>query len=68
MKVGCYSLDLYCDNRSAWPDPRHEYDEFPHNFAGRTEAACIRNAKAMGWRIGQKRQLCPKCAKKKAAP
>lgn len=51
--VGCYSLDLYCDGplRSSHPDTDLS---MPHQFTGRTEAECIRAARAKGWQINRR--------------
>lgn len=61
MIIGCYSVDLYCDAEN----PAHEYGEFPHQFTGLNEPVCIRQARAKGWKITTKRQLCPKCSGKR---
>ncbi len=67
MKVGCYTLDLYCDNRTdAYPDPPHKHDEFPHVFTGRTEASCLRLAVSRGWKITRSKEICPSCAAKES--
>lgn len=67
MKVGCYSLDMYCDREGHDPyrqDPvTNEYDPSPWTFTGRTEAACIRDAKATGWKFHSNgSHTCPRCA------
>ncbi len=74
MKVGGYTLDLYCDNNFTinslgvyTSDSRHAFQEFPHRFTGNKEAICIRSARSQGWLISKKRQLCPKCSDKGAA-
>lgn len=74
MKVGCYTLDLYCDNNFTinslgvyTSDSRHAFQEFPHQFTGDNEAACVKQARSQGWLISDKRQLCPKCSGKGAA-
>lgn len=64
--VGCYDLHLYCDD----PDHGHHHPSgwaYPHELTGRTEAACIRQARALGWVVNKKREgregnghcLCP---------
>lgn len=58
MKIGCYSIDLYCDAEIKHPFWWH----FPKTYTGRSEAACIRAAVAEGWRVGRERQLCPVCS------
>lgn len=76
MIVGAYTLDLYCDNdsaqvlrydESATDFPRkHLYNEFPHQFVGKTFAGTVRDARRSGWIVSTKRMkcYCPKCAKK----
>lgn len=71
MIVGCYSMHLYCDTGNDEPgmpgdngNPTpHDYrDEGNAEFTGRTEADCIRQAKALGWRFTRnKRAICPRC-------
>jgi len=69
VKVGAYTLDLYCDNEDAPVqkfgeplNPRaHLYNEFPHNYVGQTLRECVKTARRDGWLIGKERQLCPKC-------
>lgn len=66
MKVGCYTLDLYCDKgyvaqKGGIPDCG--WKKHMQQFTGRTEASCIRKAKAEGWSVG-KRDLCPKHARR----
>ena len=66
MKVGCYTLDLYCDNYQA-PPPRdgiHEWGEFPHQYSGPNKQRCERDARRDGWQLS-KEDLCPKCSGKK---
>lgn len=67
MRVGCYTLDLYCDAAS----PHHDDEEFPHQFTGEDGGACRRAARDAGWRIGRMnatgdKDLCPKCSGKRA--
>ena len=74
--VGCYSLDLYCDkNKSA----AHQFT-MPRQYAGRTEAECIRRARRDGWSINKRievpnsatqgRTICGTCnaTRRKADP
>jgi hypothetical protein len=72
--VGCYSLDLYCD------DPTHRAFEpggnsRPGTFTGDTFTECARKAKADGWMVNRNRRdgregwgycLCPAHAAKAA--
>lgn len=66
MRVGGYSLDLYCDlvevkSGQVTDALGHRYNEFPHEFYGQTGPECDRDARKRGWLISQKRTLCPKC-------
>lgn len=50
MIVGCYTLDLYCDNADSlhtW----HELNAMPHQFTGDTRQYCYRQARKKGWTI-----------------
>lgn len=66
MKVEGYNLDLYCDNRTVYPDLLHDahHINFPQDFAGRSRRDCMKQARRHGWILG-KVDLCPICAKKK---
>lgn len=67
MKVGCYSLDLYCDHQKLdYQDDikLHPFQAFPRTYTGRTEASCIRKAKADGWHVTKAKQFCPVCTGK----
>ena len=69
MRVGGYSLHLYCDrveveNGEVTDRYGHRYDEFPHEFYGETGPDCDRQARKLGWVIGD-RVLCPKCSGKR---
>lgn len=59
MMVGCYTLDLYCDRDSL----RHKYGEFPHQYTGKTESSCRRQARLDGWRLNLRTgtDICPAC-------
>lgn len=66
MMIGFYSLDLSCDEDgcTGWcarPRP-------PWQYTGHNEAACVRQARADGWRIGHKLMVCPMCSGKRQAP
>ena len=76
MIVGCYSIDLYCDNYDEihWKgrdDHGHEWREFPHTYTGKTRGECIAQARKHGWLVNDRleddggRQLCPKCSGKR---
>jgi hypothetical protein len=58
---GCYSLDCYCDNPG--DDPRHEWDEFPHQWTDEFGSRCRAKARKAGWLIDERKHkfLCPKC-------
>jgi len=71
MIVGCYSLDLYCDNfdiakNQAEDRYGHRYNDFPHQFTGFSRAECVRNARRRGWivNISGNKAYCPDCAKR----
>ena len=61
MIVGCYSLDLYCDNRECKSVSRFRME--PDVYTGRTFAGCSRKAKKDGWKIDSRRRwcICPAC-------
>jgi hypothetical protein len=57
MEVGCYTMELYCDQKG-----RHPHDEFPHEFTGETRAVCKRQAERSGWRFHKTGHVsCPHC-------
>ena len=64
-------MDLYCDNRGNFNDPNEPHKIGPMEFApsdatftGRSEASCLRQARAAGWKIGKTRHVCPHCNNK----
>lgn len=60
-EVSCYSMDLYCDHDSE----NHTHKEFPHNYIGKSNSSCKRQAKKEGWRWHSNGGLsCPKCSEK----
>lgn len=61
MIVGCYTLDLYCDKEN----DAHEFNEFPHQFTGRTKSSCIRQAIKNGWSVRLDKAVCPKCKRRR---
>ena len=68
MRVGCYTLDLYCDHvdQEAFDDGVHIYGEFPHQFTAELGAECRRNARRAGWILKKNGgDICPKCTKKR---
>lgn len=62
MIVGCYSMDLYCDECG------FGYGTDSASFAGETRGQCVRQARLWGWLVGRERQLCPKCSGKRRRP
>jgi hypothetical protein len=70
MIVGCYTLDLYCDNlnipEGAVTDGIHDYKEFPKTFIHEYGSVCRKIARAKGWKFTRDgRALCPKCSGRK---
>jgi len=70
VRVGGYTLDLYCDNDAIAPKAvsdrhGHDFQEFPHQFFAETGAECGRMARRRGWLISENRTLCPKCSGKR---
>lgn len=63
MRAGCYTLDLYCDNRSD-PEAKCHRDPFPKVFLHERGAVCRRKARRAGWLLGRDQDLCPKCSGK----
>lgn len=53
--VGCYTLDLYCDERTD-----RGMDMKACQFTGETGGECRRQARKLGWRLEPDRHLCPK--------
>lgn len=66
MIVGGYTLDLYCNTTN----PKHEYNEFPHQFYAETGSECRAAARRAGWKLDLKtgKAWCPKCERPKEAP
>lgn len=71
-EASCYTMDLYCDNRSdpwatvIWPlDEVHGSREFPAQFSGTDRADCVRQARRTGWLFKRNGDvLCPRCSGK----
>lgn len=66
MQVGCYTLDLYCDNAKQWPDDLgHDYGEFPWSYTGELGSKCRAKARKAGWKLlPDGGAICPKCNKR----
>lgn len=64
MRVGCYSLDLYCDKKLS--EDCHSYWGKPDQFVQReTLPRALVDARLAGWKCGRKYDICPSCAKRK---
>ena len=71
MIVGCYTLDLYCDD----PNETHEKidfmhsagGEFPHQYTAAYGSQCRAQARRDGWTLNLQKNtaICPKCHGKK---
>lgn len=57
MIIEGYSIDAYCDGGSDW----HSNDSM-QTVAGKNQASCRQQLKALGWVLGKNKQLCPECA------
>lgn len=67
MIVGCYSVDLYCDNTEGKKCPS-PWSSFPWVYTGETQGECLRQARKAGWRFSRERPrkaYCPKCKRRK---
>ena len=67
MIIGCYVLDLYCDNDESIHPHLHDYslpDLSRDTYTGYDRADCISQARKDGWVISGKRQICPYCKEK----
>jgi len=61
MIVGCYTLDLYCDQKN----DKHVHGEFPHTFTAEHGSNCRSRAKRKGWILTHAgNAICPKCSGK----
>lgn len=65
MIVGCYSMDLYCENRDNKVCLDDRYVSVQFQATGRTERDCLKDARAFGWKFpikdGMRLAFCPKC-------
>lgn len=66
MIVGCYTLDLYCENyTNDGLDGIHDYREFPTTFTNEKGSVCRTQARKSGWKLTNGgRAYCPKCVQK----
>jgi hypothetical protein len=62
MIVGCYTLDLYCDNTD-----KNHVKNFPDTFTGASRQQCEGKATFDGWIIDNiaGTALCPECSVRK---
>ena len=60
MIIGCYTLDLYCDNKDCYTVG------MPHQFTGPSAMHCYKQARAIGWIINlqKSKAYCPRCKEK----
>lgn len=73
MIVGCYSVDLYCDNEDRTGDKRCKRRNGPlrygsDQYTGETEGECLRQARKEGWKFTRDRPrkaYCPACSGKR---
>ena len=64
MQVGCYVLDLYCDNTKIdfEEDMKiHSFNQFPHTYTAEFGSTCRREARERGWTINKDKIICPEC-------
>lgn len=70
MIVGCYTMDLYCDNADRKSEGfRKTCTEGweRSQYIGMSYSGCMRSAKKEGWRFRDGRfSYCPKCSAKKS--
>ncbi len=71
MIVGCYSIDLYCDNKESKTCLDTKNIWFGAQYTEYIESRCLKKAKADGWVIKNKNDegirevYCPLCKKKR---
>jgi len=70
MIVGCYLLDLYCENyedRGPWPDKHgHKFRAFPVQYTDELGSRCRESARRAGWRLTKDgKAYCPLCSGKR---
>ena len=67
MKVGCYTLDLYCDGNLCDDCSARGHRMEPATFCDhQTYGNCKRDAQARGWRFCRDGKVhCPACSGKK---
>ncbi len=74
MQVGCYTLDLYCDNAvSGWTCETYaDYEasipvcleSLPVQYVAEFGSNCRKQARRHGWTISGDKTICPYCNKK----
>jgi hypothetical protein len=73
MIVGCYAMDLYCDNADQTGARGYAFHSFakavagPEQFIGETYGECAAKARKRGWKLVGKfgKAYCPTCNGKK---
>ena len=62
---GCYTLDLYCDQKPCKHPDAYWGGGFPYQYTGHTEGDCKRDARHDGWKLSRDRKhdACPHCTK-----
>lgn len=61
MRVGCYTLHIYCQVEGCERNDYHSPSR-PGEYTGRTQAECLREARKDGWVLmnhGKKVEKCP---------
>ncbi len=67
MQVGCYTLDLYCDNsESAWTCATDimmsgETERWPIQYTHELGTKCRKDARRDGWTLTREKTICPHC-------
>lgn len=70
MIVGCYTLDVYCDNEDKCaakdlPIWDKNYLPWPCQYTGRNSRECLQAAKSAGWKIKRDVAICAICLDRK---
>ncbi len=77
MQVGCYTLDLYCDNMRGiwtcfytriWEDDaiiiKGRSEMFPTQYTDELGSRCRSLARKDGWTLSKDKTICPECNRK----